>query len=123
FDPYRLKSVPMHEPLSTLVYAGEQSNVDTVVIDGKVVLEGCRFTSIDEEASVREVHERALALSRRTGTFRLVEGRRFTPFGYDHVRSSAPARPASPEHARQSAAERVERVESELATSGEARAE
>jgi 5-methylthioadenosine/S-adenosylhomocysteine deaminase len=123
FDPYRLKSVPMHEPLSTLVYAGEQSNVDTVVIDGKVVLEGCRFTSIDEEAFVREVHDRALALSRRTGTFRLVEGRRFTPFGYDRIRSSAHARPASTEHASQSAVERVEKVESELATSGEARAE
>ena len=48
FDPFRLKSVPMHEPISTLVYAGEQSNVDTVVIDGKVVLEDCRFATIDE---------------------------------------------------------------------------
>ncbi len=97
FDPYRLKSVPMHEPLSTLVYAGEQSNVDTVVIDGRVVLEGGRFTTVDEEAFVREVHDRALALSRRIGTFRLVEGRRFTPFGYDRVRSAAPARPTSEE--------------------------
>jgi 5-methylthioadenosine/S-adenosylhomocysteine deaminase len=93
FDPYRLKSVPMHEPLSTLVYAGEQTNVDTIVIDGQVVLEGGRFATVDEEAFVREVHERALALSRRIGTFRLVEGRRFTPFGYDRVRS-APASPA-----------------------------
>ncbi len=99
FDPYRLKSVPMHEPLSTLVYAGEQSNVDTVVIDGRVVLEGGRFTTIDEEAFVREVHDRALALSRRIGTFRLVEGRRFTPFGYDRVRSAAPAPPTSDERA------------------------
>ena len=58
--PVRLKSVPMHEPISTLVYAGEQTNVDTVVIDGKVVLEAGRFPNIDEEAFVREVHERAL---------------------------------------------------------------
>ncbi|MFN8224282.1 MAG: amidohydrolase [Gaiellales bacterium] len=85
FDPLRLKTVPMHEPLSTLVYTGEQTNVDTVVIDGKVVLEGCRFATIDEEAFVREVQERALALSRRVGTFRLVEGRRFTPFRYDRT--------------------------------------
>jgi 5-methylthioadenosine/S-adenosylhomocysteine deaminase len=89
WDPYRLKSVPMHEPISTLVYGSSQSNVDTVVIDGKVVLEGCRFTSIDEDAFVREVHERALALSQRVGTFRLVKGRRFTPFRYDALPGAA----------------------------------
>src|SRR5262245_60787179 len=97
FDPYRLKSVPMHEPLSTLVYAGEQTNVDTVVVDGQVVLEGGKFATVDEEAFVREVHDRALALSQRIGTFRLVEGRRFTPFGYDGVRSATPARATSEE--------------------------
>jgi hypothetical protein len=73
----------MHEPIGTLIYAGEQTNVDTVVIDGKVVLEGGAFPGLDEEAFVQEVHERALALSQRIGTFRLVKGRRFTPFGYD----------------------------------------
>jgi 5-methylthioadenosine/S-adenosylhomocysteine deaminase len=83
FDPMRLKSVPMHEPIGTLIYAGEQTNVDTVVIDGKVVLEDGTFPDLDEEAFVREVHERALALSQRIGSFRLVKGRRFTPFGYD----------------------------------------
>jgi 5-methylthioadenosine/S-adenosylhomocysteine deaminase len=116
FDPYRLKSVPMHEPLSTLVYAGEQSNVDTVVIDGKVVLEGCQFKTVDEEAFVREVHERALSLSRRVGTFRLVQGRRFTPFDYDRIRSKAATRQASAEHVSRTA---PETVDAGLATSGD----
>ena len=116
FDPYRLKSVPMHEPLSTLVYAGEQSNVDTVVIDGKVVLEGGRFASIDEEAFVREVHDRALSLSQRIGTFRLAEGRRFTPFGYDRIRSDTLARSASAEHTGHTA---LDNVDSGPATPGE----
>jgi 5-methylthioadenosine/S-adenosylhomocysteine deaminase len=83
FDPMRLKSVPMHEPIGTLVYTGEQTNVDTVVIDGRVVLEGGKFPNIDEEAFVQEVHERAVALSQRVGTFRLMKGRRFTPHAYD----------------------------------------
>jgi hypothetical protein len=73
----------MHEPISTLVYAGSQSNVDTVVVDGRIVLEGGRFPHVDEAALVREVQERALSLSRRVGTYRLTEGRRFTPFRYD----------------------------------------
>ena len=108
FDPYRLKSVPMHEPLSTLVYAGEQSNIDTVVIDGKVVLEGCKFAGIDEEAFVREVNERALALSERVGTFRLILGRRFTPFDYDRIHSRAPARPTTGDQSSEPEAETIE---------------
>jgi 5-methylthioadenosine/S-adenosylhomocysteine deaminase len=106
FDPFRLKSVPMHEPIGTLIYGGEQTNVDTVVIDGKVVLENGRFPDLDEEAFVHEVHERALALSKRIGTFRLLKGRRFTPFAYDgrwgktvppqRAESGAPDNGASP---------------------------
>ena len=97
FDPYRLKTVPMHDPISTLVYTGSQSNVDTVIVDGNVVLDAGRFPNIDEEAFVREVQERALALAQRVGTFRLMRGRRFTPFRYDRVgtdrRPSAAPRP------------------------------
>jgi 5-methylthioadenosine/S-adenosylhomocysteine deaminase len=85
FDPYRLKTVPMHDPISTLVYAGSQSNVHTVIVDGNVVLDAGRFANIDEDAFVREVQERALALAERVGTFRLMRGRRFTPFHYDRV--------------------------------------
>ena len=85
FDPYRLKTVPMHDPISTLVYAGSQSNVHTVIVDGNVVLDAGRFPNIDEDAFVREVQERALALAERVGTFRLMRGRRFTPFHYDRV--------------------------------------
>jgi 5-methylthioadenosine/S-adenosylhomocysteine deaminase len=99
FDPMRLKSVPVHEPIGTLIYTGEQTNVDTVVIDGKVVLAGGKFPNVDEEAFVQEVNERALALSQRIGTFRLVKGRRFTPFGYDGAWGRT-VRPGRPEHAR-----------------------
>jgi 5-methylthioadenosine/S-adenosylhomocysteine deaminase len=81
-DPYRLKTVPVHDPISALVFQSGQSNVDTVVIDGRVVLENGRFTQVDEDAVVREVQGRALALSRRVGTHWLAKGRRLTPFGH-----------------------------------------
>jgi len=81
-DPYRLKTVPVHDPISALVFQSGQSNVDTVVIGGRVVLENGRFTQVDEDALVREVQERALALSRRVGTHWLAKGRRLTPFGH-----------------------------------------
>ena len=75
----------MHDPISNVVYTGSQQNVDTVVVDGEVVLDAGRFPHIDEAAFVREVHERSLALAQRVGTFRLMRGRRFTPFAYDRV--------------------------------------
>jgi 5-methylthioadenosine/S-adenosylhomocysteine deaminase len=81
-DPYRLKTVPVHDPISALVFQSGQSNVDTVVIDGRLVLENGRFTQVDEDAVVREVQGRALALSRRVGTHWLAKGRRLTPFGH-----------------------------------------
>lgn len=81
FDPYRLKTVPMHDPISTLVYAGDQSNVHTVVVDGRIVLDDGRFTQVDEDALVREMQERAAVVARRVGTSHLVEGRRMSAFG------------------------------------------
>ena len=81
FDPYQLKTVPMHDPISTLVYAGNQSNVHTVVIDGRIGLDEGRFTQVDEDALVREMQERSAAVARRVGTSHLVEGRRMSAFG------------------------------------------
>ena len=43
------------------------------------------------------MHERALALSKRVGTFRLMKGRRFTPWGYDGAWGKT-ARPVRAEH-------------------------
>jgi 5-methylthioadenosine/S-adenosylhomocysteine deaminase len=91
FDPYRLKSVPVHDPISSLVYASGESNVDTVIVDGRVVMAGGRLTTIDEAAFVREVHDRALALSERIGTFRLLRGRRLQPYGWDREPEPKPA--------------------------------
>jgi 5-methylthioadenosine/S-adenosylhomocysteine deaminase len=75
FDPYRPRSVPVHDPISTLVYASGQQNVDTVVVGGQVVLEQGQLPGFDEDAFLREVQQRAIALSRRAGTRPIVEAR------------------------------------------------
>jgi len=74
------------------------------------VLEDCKFASIDEQAFVREVHQRALSLSKRIGTFRLVEGRRFTPFRYDRTSRAPVKRPAADENGQVAAGEATEAV-------------
>ena len=40
FNPERnIKAIPMHHPVSTLVYSSTTENVETVIVDGRVVLD------------------------------------------------------------------------------------
>lgn len=51
FDPRAaLKAVPMHHPVSTLVYSASDANVDTVIIGGEVVLEQGKPVGLNEKA-------------------------------------------------------------------------
>jgi len=76
FDPYcAARSVPVHDPLSTLVYSSSEQNVDTVVVGGNVVLEHGQLPDFDEDAFLREVQDRAVALSHRAGTRSIIEAR------------------------------------------------
>lgn len=80
FDLDHINTAGWHDPISALVYMGAPHNVHTVIIGGEVVLKEGRSTRIDEEALIKELQERAVALSKRAGTARYVEGRRLTPF-------------------------------------------
>jgi 5-methylthioadenosine/S-adenosylhomocysteine deaminase len=72
FNPFRsAKAVPMHHPVSTLVYSSSQANVETLIIDGHVVMEDGRVTVVDEKAVLKKADEAAMALSQRAGTFHL----------------------------------------------------
>lgn len=84
FDLDHINTAGWHDPISALVYMGAPHNVDTVVIGGEVVLSDGQSTRVDEGALVKELQERALALARRAGTTRYVEGRRLTPFTLYH---------------------------------------
>ena len=75
FDPRRPRSTPLHDPVSTLVYSGGQSNVITTVAAGQIVLENGRFTRVNEQDLLGQAQELAVDLSRRAGTDRLLRGR------------------------------------------------
>lgn len=69
FNPVRAaKAVPMHHPVSTLVYSSAPANVETVMIDGRIVLENGMVTLVDEQEILSKGQEAADALSRRAGT-------------------------------------------------------
>jgi len=51
------KSTPMHNPISTLVYSSNERNVETVIIDGKVVLEDGKIVDMDEIAFYKKAQK------------------------------------------------------------------
>lgn len=55
----RLHATPQPDLVSTIVYAAEASDVETVIIDGQVVLRDGEFTSLDEKAICAEANQQA----------------------------------------------------------------
>jgi 5-methylthioadenosine/S-adenosylhomocysteine deaminase len=62
-----LATTPDHHPVSTLVYSALGAEVDTVLIDGRVIVRRGKLQTIDEEALLREAAARARLLARRAG--------------------------------------------------------
>ncbi len=58
---------PCFDPVSTVVYAAHGSDVDTVVVDGKVLMQGRKLQTLDEEAVIDEARRRALQVMESSG--------------------------------------------------------
>jgi 5-methylthioadenosine/S-adenosylhomocysteine deaminase len=58
---------PMHRPVSALVHTARPEDVESVVVDGRVVMRNRHITGLDEAEIVREVGERAHRLVRAAG--------------------------------------------------------
>jgi 5-methylthioadenosine/S-adenosylhomocysteine deaminase len=53
---------PRHDRLSLLAYAATAGDVDTVLVDGRVLMENRKLTTIDEEKLKHEVNKRGMRL-------------------------------------------------------------
>ncbi len=58
---------PIGDPLSAVVYNARGSDVDTVIVDGRVLIEDKRVLGLDEAALLDECRDRAAHLARRAG--------------------------------------------------------
>ena len=54
FNPGRLRSIPMHDPLATLVYSASAENIDTTIVNGKVVYSKGVFSCGIDEAHLQD---------------------------------------------------------------------
>lgn len=46
---------PVHDPATSLIYSASKSDVDTVIIDGKVQLENGKLTMLDQDEAMAEI--------------------------------------------------------------------
>lgn len=58
-DARRPHLTPMHDPLAALVYGARSSDVDTVLVGGRMVVRHGRVQTLDEQQVVRDVAQRA----------------------------------------------------------------
>lgn len=64
-DVRRPHLTPMHDPLAALVYGARSSDVDTVLVGGRVVVRHGVVQTLDEQQVVRDVAQRARAARAR----------------------------------------------------------
>lgn len=67
FDATSPEWRPLHHPVANLVFAADGHSVDTVLIDGQVVLEGRRFLTVDVEAVFRDLERVGRRVLEATG--------------------------------------------------------
>ena len=59
-----LHTTPHPDPISSIVYAADKSDVETVIIDGKVVMRNGELTTLDEQAVIRDANAQAAELQK-----------------------------------------------------------
>jgi 5-methylthioadenosine/S-adenosylhomocysteine deaminase len=61
-DVNRLHTTPHPDPISTIVYAAGAGEVETVVIDGSIVMRDRQLLTLDEESIIRKANEQAAVM-------------------------------------------------------------
>jgi cytosine/adenosine deaminase-related metal-dependent hydrolase len=55
----RLHTTPQPDPVSTIVYAAEASDVEMVIIDGQIVMRDRQLLTMNEQEVITQAHEQA----------------------------------------------------------------
>ncbi len=63
----KLHTTPHPDPISTIVFAAEASDVETVLIDGRVAMRSGELTTVDEQKVIRSAREQWTRLSNTNG--------------------------------------------------------
>jgi len=66
-DYWKPHLTPMLNPITHIVYAAQGQDVDTVIIDGKLIMKNRKILTVDEEKILEEAEKRGLNVVKRTG--------------------------------------------------------
>ncbi len=64
-DTWRPHNTPLHDPVATLVYSANGSDVRTVMVDGRILLKDGQVQNLDEGYLLKRAQSQADALSKR----------------------------------------------------------
>jgi 5-methylthioadenosine/S-adenosylhomocysteine deaminase len=64
-DIHKPHSIPLHDAVSTLVYSSTGSDVDTVIVNGNILVEGGKLTNVSESHILEKAQEAADAVIKR----------------------------------------------------------
>ncbi len=67
FDTRRAEWQPLYNPVANLVYSATGKSVDTVIVDGRVLVEGGRVLTFDEAEVIEAARRRSSAILAKTG--------------------------------------------------------
>jgi cytosine/adenosine deaminase-related metal-dependent hydrolase len=66
-DLHDLGLTPASNPVSNIVYSGSGHTVDTTIVNGKILMEGKKLLTLDEDRVIREAREHSIKLLERSG--------------------------------------------------------
>ena len=81
YDPFHGRSIPVHDPVSAIVYSSSQANIESVMVDGVFVMEHKRMTMIDEEKVLYATQKAAEKLINEVGLGNTQWGRKIGNLG------------------------------------------
>jgi len=67
FDPFKPKSAPVFDPVSSLVFSSGPENVSTTIVAGNILMEERKIIGFDELEILQECQESAWELAKRVG--------------------------------------------------------
>lgn len=67
YNPYSGRSIPLHDPISAIVYSSGRENIESVMVDGVFVMENKKMTMIDEEKVLHDTQRIAARLIKDVG--------------------------------------------------------
>jgi 5-methylthioadenosine/S-adenosylhomocysteine deaminase len=68
----RLHTIPHPDPISTIVYAAEASDVETVIIDGQIVIRDGELLTLDEQDVIAEAQDQSQRLAMKIANSKLL---------------------------------------------------